>query len=609
MDNLSHASGLAIGLAQDVRLRIRRGRWAYNAGEHVLQVGLSGRSGVSPHERGLIGHEIGHVQISHYHLFRHDGDLPLPIVANLLNAIEDPRVNAWFRYSYPGASAWIEAMYEEDRRTVPPPTGSLFLQFAMLASIADAWGWRLPAHWPLDPRARGALHDTGVARWRYATEELPTLHLDRELAAQDLASRLDREVTPLFAPDHRAPRLATRAAAARLISAARAHRLFQIAILPVAARLIARDLSAIGQRAQSDPRFRRALRAAVSEGGMGLVALVEQALAAEGSAKPGALEHEAYIGFLTRREGLLPGIAGLPGEGSEDKSSGAAGVALRDHRPAGTGDLDDKIKQVLRSQLDPLVRDLGIAFRQPNRWRYRRGFPSGSRLDMRAAMRFSIDRREHDRLWLRPQRLVPTPEAAVFLLVDLSGSMAGAEIEAAIPGTALLARAFQRLGPRVTFAVEGFQDERIPFKSFAQPVTPALLDSFKDMAREVAGNRPGGRNKPRYNDDGPCVREAATMLLGQPSRQRLLLVVSDGRPEGRRSKAADLHAAVAEVSRRLHIVGLGLGKGTAHVKEFYPHAVADIPPEEFARAIGSVVTSALSRQRELIGPSCAERTA
>jgi hypothetical protein len=40
--------------------------------------------------------------------------------------------------------------------------------------------------------------------------------------------------------------------------------------------------------------------------------------------------------------------------------------------------------------------------------------------------------------------------------------------------------------------------------------------------------------------------------------------------EGRRNTADDLSAAIAEVSRYVHIIGLGLGKGTTHVNEFYP---------------------------------------
>jgi hypothetical protein len=172
--------------------------------------------------------------------------------------------------------------------------------------------------------------------------------------------------------------------------------------------------------------------------------------------------------------------------------------------------------------------------------------------------------------------------------------MAGPEIDGAILDTTLLARTFERLGSTVRFAVEGFQDQRIGFKTFSQPVTNALIDSFKEMAREVAGDRLGGHNQPGYNDDGPCLREAAAILMAQPCRQRLMLVVSDGRPAGKHSNADDLRAAVDQVSRRVHLIGLGLGSGTAHVKEFYPRAVADIPPEEFANAIGEVVAAALN---------------
>ena len=44
--------------------------------------------------------------------------------------------------------------------------------------------------------------------------------------------------------------------------------------------------------------------------------------------------------------------------------------------------------------------------------------------------------------------------------------------------------------------------------------------------------RPGGRNRPEHNHDGPVLATVAAELMARPAGDRLLLVVSDGRPSG-----------------------------------------------------------------------------
>jgi hypothetical protein len=117
------------------------------------------------------------------------------------------------------------------------------------------------------------------------------------------------------------------------------------------------------------------------------------------------------------------------------------------------------------------------------------------------------------------------------------------------------------------------------------------------LPEEVSGARLGGNNCPEYNDDGPCVLEAAEELLCQPVRQRVLIVVSDGLPEGRRSVPDDLHGAVGELSgiRGLRLVGIGLGPNTEHVRNFYPESIANVRPQRLADEIGALLRRALWR--------------
>jgi hypothetical protein len=155
-------------------------------------------------------------------------------------------------------------------------------------------------------------------------------------------------------------------------------------------------------------------------------------------------------------------------------------------------------------------------------------------------------------------------------------------------------------GELVPFAVIGFQDVLVPLRSFDQPFDDAARMAIAEMPQEVGACRHGGNNQPSYNDDGPCLLEAAHELLDHPAGERVLIVVSDGLPEGRRSDQADLRRAVEELSHPemgLELIGLGLGPGTQHVRTYYPESVANVPVARFSDEIARLV------ERVLLGPS------
>jgi cobalamin biosynthesis protein CobT len=110
------------------------------------------------------------------------------------------------------------------------------------------------------------------------------------------------------------------------------------------------------------------------------------------------------------------------------------------------------------------------------------------------------------------------------------------------------------------------------------------------MALEVAGRRPGGNNVPGYKD-GPCLREAAEQLLSAQADDRILIVVSDGMPAGRRSTEQDLRNVVRLLARepRLRLIGVGIGPDTDHVRDFYPNSRAGVPLDRFAGAIAELL--------------------
>ncbi len=253
----------------------------------------------------------------------------------------------------------------------------------------------------------------------------------------------------------------------------------------------------------------------------------------------------------------------------------------------------DQARARVASQINHLARQIEEVLRPRRRLHESGGFASGSKLDLRRVMKFDADPRLYNQLWIR-KNIPNRRDAAVLLLLDLSGSMRGEKSEALLAGTILLAETLYRLS--IPFALVGFQDVLIPFCDFSDGLTASVRQGIGQLPREINGDRPGGNNTPSYNDDGPCLREAAGLLLRWPATERLLLVVSDGLPEGRHSSPDDLHSAVKELRGRgagLKLIGIGLGPGTEHVEDFYPESVASVPVPRFAQEIGGLLRRSL----------------
>lgn len=211
-------------------------------------------------------------------------------------------------------------------------------------------------------------------------------------------------------------------------------------------------------------------------------------------------------------------------------------------------------------------------------------------------MTWEADPKQWDRIWTRtsiPERR----EVAIGLLVDLSGSMVGTPAKHALLGTILLAETLHRL--QIPFAIDGFQDVLIPLYNFDDPLDVSVRARIAEMPLEVSGSRPNGHNRPGYNDDGPCLTAFAEKVRTQAAADRVIIVVSDGEPAGRRSDGADLHRAVAQItdggSSGLRLIGLGLGPRTNHVRRYYPEHEANVPFTELSSRIGALL------ERVLIG--------
>ncbi|MEN0063733.1 MAG: hypothetical protein AAGA48_16390 [Myxococcota bacterium] len=580
---------LAVGLCQDagIGLEVAPGGWSWDPVRRVIRVSAEGLAEHGPEYcAGIVAHEVGHYHISRYNMF------PLDVVSvraarNLLNAIEDPRVDRWITSRYPGARPWQnQALVDE---ILHQPGTPRFLIFGLECAAEGDRNWQ-PSTQDLPASVVEALDATRQARRRYALHFPPT-NID-EPVTDDIVRAYREEVWPhltdlRWIPSRQEQRIQH--------SAFTAFQMAEEEIFPYGLALYVEDRRKIARWLMTHPDHAAKGRRALDGGRPGQV--VAEALEADLPARhphrwADELAQELLDGALDRR--ITAPVIALPGQPSGPTRPWEGDIVdlpplPKVWQPASNYDL---AYAEVADQVEQLVQHLDEILRPQQRLRQRAGYPTGRRVDLKRLMTFEADPRRYDELWVRTT-IPDRRNAAIGLLVDLSGSMQGEKAQSALKGSILLAETLHRL--QVTFGVYGFQDVLIKLHDFGDPLTPAARNRLAEMTQEVAGSRAGGNNQPGYNDDGPCLLEFATVLQDVAAIDRILIVVSDGLPEGRRSNASDLHAAVAQLSGDpgLRLIALGLGGGTGHVTNFYPESVADVPLHEFAQTIGNLVEGVL----------------
>ncbi len=586
-EEANRLSALAAGLCQDagIGIEISPGGWSWDPVRRVIQVSAHDLRVRGPdYCAGVITSEAGHYYLTRHHLF------PLnfpskPAGRALMDALEQPRVNSWMGERYRGTQVWLaEVARHITIYTTPQPSFLLFCR--EVAAELD----RRPGPMPMLPdEVIEALMETREARELYASIRPP---LDFDDSLPELFIRYRDEVRPsLLEPRWMPPRWEQLVQ----LRAYEALRLAEEKVFDVAERLLHQDLRNIENFLSNDSR--NAARARRTLEGGGIDELVSDALSRMAPERPAApwvrdLAEQVFERHLSgeRRAPMIDGSAHARRTRSPRETILPPLPPIQ-MRPRPPTDYDRAYERVA-DQVEDLTKHLGEILRPRKRLRERAGYPSGRRVDLKQLMKFEADPRRYDQLWVRSS-IPDRRNVAISLLVDLSGSMEGQKVESALLGTILLAETLSRL--KVPFAITGFQDVLIPLARFNSQLGPETRAAIAEMHQEVGASRPGGNNQPGYNDDGPCLLEAAEELVDYAASDRLLVVVSDGLPEGRRSTAEDLRSAVSDLSGNtdMDLLALGLGPDTEHVERFYPKSVANVPLERFSEEIGRLVEEIL----------------
>ncbi|EKS9793901.1 MULTISPECIES: cobaltochelatase CobT-related protein [Burkholderia] len=268
-----------------------------------------------------------------------------------------------------------------------------------------------------------------------------------------------------------------------------------------------------------------------------------------------------------------------------------------------------RLRSAARAQTEPLKLKLERALKVDEQTRWKREQERGE-LDRMSLARLVTS--PGYRTPFRVRRAAPGRDAAVSLLIDCSGSMAGRKIELATLCAAALCDALTQLG---------FACEVLGYSSVEDGAMRAHYQRWIDAGRDTYGynrfvERLDLRVYKRFDSDNPsglacieCGHEnpdgealswAAERLLAKRARRRILMVLSDGYPATGDGNPAilrtDLRARVDALrERRVELIGVGILDDA--VETFYPVSSVVEHLHELPGAAFSVLSDTLLDRR------------
>jgi len=258
---------------------------------------------------------------------------------------------------------------------------------------------------------------------------------------------------------------------------------------------------------------------------------------------------------------------------------------------------DEALREVA-SVVNRLENDLRNIFRARRARGWEPGKKSGPRI--RIAKRIQEIAKDipapKSRAWQRREKPIEK-DYAFTLLVDLSGSMSrGNKIGAAFRGAVALTEALNRLS--IKTEILGFHDELREYLRFGASLSDTVRENMGGMLGEV------NTDHAKYNDDGWALSEASKRLDRVEATEKFLISISDGQPEPsskHTGREYDLHAVVKRIEEETSqkLIGLGLGRGTEHVREYYPNSIANVSVGEMAEKLADLILDAIERYDEL----------
>lgn len=262
---------------------------------------------------------------------------------------------------------------------------------------------------------------------------------------------------------------------------------------------------------------------------------------------------------------------------------------------------DANVYEKMRQEVLPIIDKLEIELREIFVARkakgWKSGFTTGKRIDIKRRIQEkakSVPAME-SKAWQK-RELPQEKDYAISLLVDLSSSMAqDRKIEETFKAVIVLSEVLNRLS--INLEILGFNDRIYEYQDFGQPMSKPVRESMGGMLEEV--NDTGDTGKAQWNDDGWALEKASERLAHQKADRKFLIVLSDGTPDESsmhpRSKY-ELGKMIKKVleETEIKLIGLGVGRGTEHVGEYYPNSIANVKVKEMAEKLAGLIKEVIS---------------
>ena len=582
-----------------IKIKLTQSDWAYSPSEHTI---LVSQKDLNTHGveycAGIIYHEVSHERITRYLMMMQNIDFPTREgLANMLNAIEDTRIEHWSMRRFPGSKQMIEKSWEI--HDINLSKFSRFEQY-MLASVLE-WqnGWN-DLEQEIHADVKNALSQTKDARIAFH-KLIPNADLEyleptklgeiREYYLKNVVGVLDSNA-------QRSPKL--REINIRNIQ----HQCLDIAkekILPVAKNLLESDMISLAcqlrenqqlkdEIKQKDPPLRDLadrIREAMLKQPQRSIDLtddmVKRALEVLLNNPP---PNPSGIKSPLIREGV--GIERKPT--SENSSTNASLEMLEDllEQKEATNFESEltyyKVKEAIDSQINQLISILELHLSPRRKNRVTDGHKSGHKINLNRAMMFDSDPRLYDTIWQRRRKVVTKRSVCFSILLDLSGSMTEDEkISNALKALVLISESLSQLD--IPFTINGFNIERKEIKNFHETIHQRMINAIGELEEITEENF--------ANYDGKFLRIVVDEILHRPEYDKFIIVISDGEPVGEYGDGGEELQEAIEYVQSLHnaplLIGLGIGEGTDHVSKYYSNSHANIPVDEITSKISQII--------------------
>lgn len=163
------------------------------------------------------------------------------------------------------------------------------------------------------------------------------------------------------------------------------------------------------------------------------------------------------------------------------------------------------------------------------------------------------------------------PDMAISVLVDHSGSMSGERIRTAMRAAMLLHDFATGIGAPVSVAGHYASGGRVVYIDYTDFEDISGKDRFRLAKMDTAGR----------NRDGMALNISAGLLEKRPEEIKLLILISDGRPNhdnyGGKAAAEDIREIVKKCRRKgIEVIAAGIGADRKSVQEIYQNEFLDI---------------------------------